>query len=126
MNPVRRPIVVVGSVTMDMVTLTPQIPRIGQTVIGTSFGTTPGGKGANQAVAAARLGYPVQMVGKVGDDQIDRSIAGHSRLCMNLLHLGGRSAGIDAMSLQRQQLHHDIKNILLVFHDHDADGDTCW
>jgi len=53
---------------MDMVTLTPQIPRIGQTVIGTSFSTTPGGKGANQAVAAARLGYPVQMVGHVGDD----------------------------------------------------------
>jgi ribokinase len=63
-----KPIVVVGSVTMDMVTLTPQIPRIGQTVIGTGFGTTPGGKGANQAVAAARLGYPVHMVGKVGRD----------------------------------------------------------
>jgi len=68
MNSTRKPIVVVGSVTMDMVTVTPQIPRIGQTVIGTGFGTTPGGKGANQAVAAARLGYPVQMVGKVGND----------------------------------------------------------
>jgi ribokinase len=64
----RKPIVVVGSVTMDMVTLTPKIPSIGQTVIGTAFSTTPGGKGANQAVAAARLGYPVEMVGKVGDD----------------------------------------------------------
>ena len=64
----RKPIVVVGSVTMDMVTCTPQIPRIGQTVIGTSFSTTPGGKGANQAVAAARLGYPVQFLGHVGDD----------------------------------------------------------
>jgi ribokinase len=68
MSDSRKPIVVVGSVTMDMVTLTPQIPRIGQTVIGTSFSTTPGGKGANQAVAAARLGYPVQFLGKVGDD----------------------------------------------------------
>ena len=68
MSPAAKPIVVVGSVTMDMVTLTPQIPRIGQTVIGTSFSTTPGGKGANQAVAAARLGYPVRFVGKVGDD----------------------------------------------------------
>jgi len=64
----RKPIVVVGSVTMDMVTCTPQIPRIGQTIIGTSFSTTPGGKGANQAVAAARLGYPVQFLGMVGDD----------------------------------------------------------
>jgi ribokinase len=68
MSDTRKPIVVVGSVTMDMVTVTPQIPRIGQTVIGTSFSTTPGGKGANQAVAAARLGYPVQFLGKVGDD----------------------------------------------------------
>jgi len=68
LNAVIKPIVVVGSVTMDMVTLTPQIPSIGQTVIGTGFGTTPGGKGANQAVAAARLGYPVQFVGKVGRD----------------------------------------------------------
>lgn len=68
MSDSRKPIVVVGSVTMDMVTLTPQIPRIGQTVIGTGFGTTPGGKGANQAVAAARLGYPVHMVGNVGRD----------------------------------------------------------
>jgi ribokinase len=64
----RKPIIVVGSVTMDMVTCTPQIPRIGQTVIGSSFSTTPGGKGANQAVAAARLGYPVQFLGHVGDD----------------------------------------------------------
>jgi ribokinase len=64
----RKPIVVVGSVTMDMVTCTPQIPRIGETIIGTSFSTTPGGKGANQAVAAARLGYPVQFIGMVGDD----------------------------------------------------------
>ncbi len=68
MDATRKPIVVVGSITMDMVTCTPQIPRIGQTLIGTSFSTTPGGKGANQAVAAARLGYPVQFVGMVGDD----------------------------------------------------------
>jgi ribokinase len=67
-NGILKPIIVVGSVTMDMVTVTPRIPRTGETVIGTGFGTTPGGKGANQAVAAARLGYPVQMVGKVGDD----------------------------------------------------------
>jgi ribokinase len=68
MNGTRKPIVVVGSVTMDLVTRAYQIPRIGQTLIGTSFETTPGGKGANQAVAAARLGYPVQMVGHVGND----------------------------------------------------------
>ena len=61
-------IVVVGSITMDLVTRTPRIPAIGQTLIGTGFETTPGGKGGNQAVAASRLGYPVAMVAKVGDD----------------------------------------------------------
>jgi ribokinase len=64
----RKPIVVVGSVTMDLVTTTQRIPAIGQTLIGTGFRTTPGGKGANQAVAAARLGYPVSMVARVGRD----------------------------------------------------------
>jgi len=64
----RKPIVVVGSITMDLVTRTPRIPATGETLIGTGFDTTPGGKGANQAVAAARLGYPVAMVAKVGTD----------------------------------------------------------
>ncbi|HVC45744.1 MAG TPA: ribokinase [Terracidiphilus sp.] len=68
MKPAQKPIVVVGSVTMDMVACAPAIPRVGQTVIGTAFHLTPGGKGANQAVAIARLGYPVEMVGLVGDD----------------------------------------------------------
>src|ERR1035441_9190333 len=68
MNDSRKPIVVVGSINMDLVAHTRQIPVPGETVIGTGFATTPGGKGANQAVAAARLGYPVSMVGAVGDD----------------------------------------------------------
>jgi ribokinase len=68
MNDTRKPIVIVGSITMDLVTRTPRVPAIGQTLIGTAFETTPGGKGANQAVAAARLGYRVAMVAKVGDD----------------------------------------------------------
>jgi len=67
-NVIQKPIVIIGSATMDLVSRALQVPRIGQTVIGTSFETTPGGKGANQAVAAARLGYPVQMVGMVGTD----------------------------------------------------------
>ena len=64
----RKPIIVVGSINMDLVAHTRQIPVTGQTVIGTGFDTTPGGKGANQSVAAARLGYPVKMIGAVGDD----------------------------------------------------------
>ncbi|HUA97121.1 MAG TPA: ribokinase [Terracidiphilus sp.] len=68
MSEPRKPIVVVGSATMDLVTRTPRIPRTGETLIGSAFETTPGGKGANQAVAAARFGYPTQFVALVGDD----------------------------------------------------------
>lgn len=68
MSDLRKPIVIVGSITMDLVTRTPRIPAIGQTLIGTGFETNQGGKGANQAVAAARLGYRAAMVAKVGDD----------------------------------------------------------
>jgi ribokinase len=74
MNESRRPIVVVGSINMDLVTHARHIPVPGQTVIGTGFDTTPGGKGANQAVAVARLGYPVQMVGMVGDDVFGQAL----------------------------------------------------
>ena len=64
----RKPIVVVGSINLDLVAATPHIPRAGETVAGLSFQTFPGGKGANQAVAAARLGGEVSMVGKLGSD----------------------------------------------------------
>ena len=68
MTGARKPIVVVGSIMMDLITRTPRIPAIGQTLVGTAFFANQGGKGANQAVAAARLGYPAAMVAKVGDD----------------------------------------------------------
>ncbi len=53
---------------MDLVVAAPAIPRPGQTVLGEDFRTIPGGKGANQAVAAARLGADVALVGRVGED----------------------------------------------------------
>ena len=61
-------IVVLGSINMDLVAATHRIPGPGETVIGTEFRTTHGGKGANQAVAACRLGAKVTMVGRVGSD----------------------------------------------------------
>jgi len=61
-------LVVLGGINMDLITHTPRFPRPGETVVGTRFFTTPGGKGANQAVAAARLGASVRMVGRVGAD----------------------------------------------------------
>jgi ribokinase len=63
-----KPIVVVGSINLDLVTRAHHIPRPGETIIGSDFQTFYGGKGANQAVAAAKLGHPTFMVGNVGDD----------------------------------------------------------
>jgi ribokinase len=62
------PIIVIGSLNMDLVALSPRIPQPGETILGHEFRTAPGGKGANQAVAAARLGGRVSMVGRVGAD----------------------------------------------------------
>ncbi len=63
-----RPVVVVGSLNMDLVMRTPRVPEGGETLNGHAFSTLPGGKGANQAVACARLGGTVAMIGQVGDD----------------------------------------------------------
>ena len=62
------PIVVLGSVNADLVLRCERLPRPGETVHGEDFRTVPGGKGANQAVAAARLGGRVEFIGCVGDD----------------------------------------------------------
>src|SRR5215467_1047323 len=64
----RKPIVVVGSINIDLVARAERIPRSGETVSSSDFQMHPGGKGANQAVAVARLGYPVRMIGRVGSD----------------------------------------------------------
>ncbi|MBI1347468.1 ribokinase [bacterium] len=61
-------VVVLGSINMDLVAHVPRIPRPGETLTGRSLSYVPGGKGANQAVAAARLGAHVQMLGRLGDD----------------------------------------------------------
>jgi ribokinase len=60
---------VVGSINLDLVAKADRLPRVGETVSGAAFSEVPGGKGANQAVAAARLGAEVTLVACVGDDE---------------------------------------------------------
>lgn len=73
----KKPVVVVGSINIDLVANTEKIPIGGETVLGKSFRIHPGGKGANQAVAVARLGYPVRMVGRLGDDSFGAQLKAH-------------------------------------------------
>src|ERR1700730_11646470 len=68
------PVVVVGSVNMDLVATAFSIPVPGETVTASSFNTYPGGKGANQSVAIAKLGWPVHFIGKIGDDGFGQSL----------------------------------------------------
>lgn len=87
-------ITVVGSVNMDLVFRTPRMPAVGETLLGHEFRQIPGGKGANQAVAAARQGADVSFIGAVGDD----GFGDFSQQCLakegiNINHLA-RVAGV--------------------------------
>ena len=70
-------VLVVGSINMDLVVTAKRMPRLGETLLGDGFTTYPGGKGANQAVAAARLGAAVSLLGCVGDDAFGRDLRAH-------------------------------------------------
>jgi len=67
-------VTVAGSLNMDLVARAPRIPEPGETIIGSDFRNVPGGKGANQAVATARLGAEVSMVGRIGGDTFADSL----------------------------------------------------
>ena len=67
-------ILVVGSLVMDLTVSTRRFPEPGETVLGSSFQSAPGGKGANQAIQAARLGADVTMVGMVGGDAFGQTL----------------------------------------------------
>lgn len=85
-------IVVFGSVNVDLVVQVPHLPRPGETVLGPGYRIVPGGKGANQAVAAARAGAEVRLVGRVGQDSFgDTALAELA------------AAGVDLNSVQRDR-----------------------
>jgi ribokinase len=74
-----RRVIVAGSVNMDLVVRASRHPRPGETVLGETFQTFPGGKGANQAVAAARLGAQAALVAMLGSDAFGDSLAAFLR-----------------------------------------------
>ena len=74
-------IVVLGGINMDLIGTAPRLPSLGETVMGEGFYTAPGGKGANQAVAAARMGASVRMVGRVGSDVFGAGLLDNLRAC---------------------------------------------
>jgi ribokinase len=81
-------IVVIGSLNTDLVIKTPRLPAPGETLHGEELHTVPGGKGANQAAAAARLGTWVAMVGRVGKDEFGlRLVDNLAHLCVNTDHI---------------------------------------
>ena len=67
-------VAVLGSINIDLVVQVPHLPAKGETVIGHQFFTAAGGKGANQAVAVAKLGIPVHLVGQVGGDDFSQTL----------------------------------------------------
>ena len=81
-------IVVVGSINMDLVVRTAVMPTPGQTVMGHSLATIPGGKGANQAIAAVRCGAAVDMIGRIGHDDFGQ------RLLLKLQTGGVNTSGV--------------------------------
>ena len=99
---------VVGSINLDLVATCERLPRPGETVTGGEFTRVPGGKGGNQAVAAARLGAQVAMVGAVGDDEFAREATA-----------GLTAAGVDLSGLRVADAPTGVALILV-----DADGEN--
>jgi len=97
-------ICVVGSLNMDLCVETPRIPGRGETILGGGFFTSPGGKGANQAVAAAKLGAGVTMIGCVGGDafgaQLTESLRGCGVDTRHIRALPGAATGVAVVVLE--------------------------
>jgi len=96
-------ITVLGSYNTDLVTFTPRLPQPGETILGRGFKIGPGGKGSNQAVAAARLGAAVSFIGRVGQDMF-------GEMALDLW----RQEGINTACVVRDPDHHTGEATILV------------
>ena len=101
-----------GGINMDLIGLAAKLPSPGETVIGEHFYTTPGGKGANQAVAAAKLGSNVKMVGRVGADSFGASLLqgllGHRIDVTGVAEDPSNPSGIAIVLLDSQRQNHIV------------------
>jgi ribokinase len=99
-------ITVIGSMNMDLVTKTLKVPNQGETLLGEEFITVPGGKGANQAVASARLGAEVTMIGCVGEDSFGKDAVNNLQnegvFVENVKPVTGLSTGIATIILSEE------------------------
>ena len=97
------PLTVVGSVNLDLVARSERLPRVGETLTDATFARYPGGKGANQAVAAARLGASVRFVGAVGDDDFaEEALAGMRKAGVALEVGQGEATGVAVILVDDQ------------------------
>ena len=106
-------LVVLGGINIDLIALTSRLPLPGETIIGENFYTTPGGKGANQAVAAARLGSDVSMVGKVGRDIFGPGLIADMRRegvdVQNVVEDTDKSSGVAVILLNEERQNHIVQ-----------------
>ena len=106
-------LVVLGGINIDLIALTSRLPLPGETIIGEKFYTTPGGKGANQAVAAARLGSDVSMVGKVGRDIFGPGLVADMRRegvdVQNVVEDTDKSSGVAVILLNEERQNHIVQ-----------------
>ncbi|MCU0503841.1 MAG: ribokinase, partial [Anaerolineae bacterium] len=93
-------VLVVGSINMDQIFRLDHLPRAGETMLAGDVLTVPGGKGANQAVAAARMGGQVRMVARLGNDPFGRSLrAGLVDAGVDVTHVGTDDAAASGVAL---------------------------
>jgi ribokinase len=99
-------ITVIGSINMDLVTIASRFPAQGETILGEEFHLIPGGKGANQAVAAARLGADVHMIGAVGTDafgaELVRALGREGVYIDNIKKVPNHGTGIASITISEQ------------------------
>ncbi|WP_088889449.1 ribokinase [Leptolyngbya ohadii] len=91
-------VIIFGSINMDLVVRSPRLPEPGETLIGHSFETVPGGKGANQAVAVARLGIQTALIGRIGNDGFGQTLLqgleSDGITCDRVLHDASTHSGV--------------------------------